>query len=73
MDINFEKELKEIEKEWGGVRPGAGRKKQAHVKITKSFSLSMQAIENLKNLEVQLNLDSQSAVIEYLLKNAPVR
>ena len=71
MKTDFEKELNE--KAWGGVRPGAGAKKKAQVKITKSFSLSRKAVENLKNLEVQLEMSSQSEVIEYLLKNASTK
>lgn len=71
---DFEKGLEEIEKGlWGGFRPGAGRKKQDQIKLTKSFSLTRQAVENLLNLEVQLNLDSQSAVIEHLLLSAHIR
>ena len=71
--MDFDKELEKLNKKWGGFRPGAGAKKQAQIKVTKSFSLSRKAVENLKNLEVQLELKSQSQVIEYLLKNAPVR
>ena len=54
---------------WGGARPGAGRpeldpaeKKQRH-----TVTLSYDAVDALKNLEVCLKAKSRSQVIEYLL------
>ncbi len=56
----------------GGRREGAGRKKMksALKKQKKSFSLSLETVEALKNLEVILGLSSQSVVIEFLVLKA---
>lgn len=52
----------------GGFRPGAGRKKMRSglKKQKKSFSLSSEAVQALKDLQESLGLSSQSAVIEFL-------
>ncbi len=52
----------------GGKRPGAGRKpmKPALKKQTKSFTLSPETVQALKDLQESLGLPSQSAVIEFL-------
>lgn len=56
----------------GGARPGAGRK-PVPKKIKKrplSMSLTPQAIEILKNLEVVLKAKNPSAVVEFLVAEA---
>jgi len=52
----------------GGSRPGAGRKpmKSALKKQTKSFTLSPETVQALKDLQESLGLPSQSAVVEFL-------
>jgi len=54
----------------GGARTGSGRKPSEEKKQVKSFTLSLEAIEALKNLEVVWKMDSQSAVIEKLVTEA---
>ena len=54
----------------GGKREGSGRKPVDNPKQIKSFTLSREAIEALKNLEVVLNKSSQSELIESLLISA---
>lgn len=60
------------EKFRGGKREGAGRKKMKPglKKRTKSFTLSPETVEALKNLEVMLGLSSQSALVEFLALKA---
>jgi len=54
----------------GGKREGSGRKPIDNPKQIKSFTLSGEAIEALKNLEVVLGKKNQSEVIESLLLGA---
>lgn len=52
----------------GGSRPGAGRKpmKPTLKKQTRSFTLSPETVQALKDLQESLDLPSQSAVVEFL-------
>ena len=56
----------------GGRREGAGRKKikSGIKKQKKSFSLSPETVQALKDLQESLGLPSQSAVIEFLALKA---
>jgi hypothetical protein len=54
----------------GGKREGSGRKTIDNPKQIKSFTLSREAIEALKNLEVVMDKASQSELIESLLLSA---
>ena len=55
----------------GGVRPGAGRKPDGSVPKKKvSVSISQEATEALKNLEVVLSAKNQSQAVEFLLLEA---
>ena len=52
----------------GGYRPGAGRKSEgATPKKKVSVSISPEAAEALKNLEVVLKAKNQSQVVDFLL------
>lgn len=55
----------------GGYRPGAGRKSEgATPKRKVSVSISPEAAEALKNLEVVLFAKNQSQAVEFLLLDA---
>ena len=65
IDMIFEKEL-------GSAHPGAGRKKMKPniKKKSKSFTLSVEAQNALRNLQEDLGLPSQTAVVEFLILKA---
>ena len=55
----------------GGYRPGAGRKSDGSAPKKKiSVSISLEAAEALKDLEVVLVAKNRSQVVEYLLTEA---
>ena len=61
--------LSEKPRKWGGSRPGAGRKmmKPGFKKKPKTFSLTSDAVNALQDLQEFLGLETQSAVIEFLV------
>jgi hypothetical protein len=62
----------ETKRERGGVRPGAGRKrmKPDAKKNVKSFTLSVESQKALRDLQEDLGLSSQTAVVEFLILKA---
>ena len=62
----------ETKQKRGGVRPGAGRKRMKPniKKNVKSFTLSVESQKALRDLQENLGLSSQTAVVEFLILKA---